>query len=232
MKKIDDIIINFDRKVDQKIKPVAGAFQKYFPIFSISLFALLILLFVVKIFHNKPYFAAAIITTDIKKIVNALNNIDDDCSILKIKDKNNFIDFLNITKFTGSEVGPLNLAYPKNWRGPYLYDNPTMQGKLYRIVRTKEGIFIVPGDFVKLPNGLHVGKDFKIDYNSSILKMIDKGGALNYKGRPLAAKLKFKIGDWQKPKIKKEEIAEINSVLEEFNAAMPFTHNQTVPYRC
>ncbi len=232
MRKIEDIMIGIDRKIDQKVKPLAGFFQKYFPVFSITLLTLLLLAFVARVFHNKPYFTAILIKTDIKQIVCALNRIDHDCSILKIENKNNYVDFLNVEKFTGSEVGPLNLAYPKNWRGPYISDNPTMQGKPYRIVKTKNGVFVVPGDFVKLPNGLRVGKDFKIDYNSDVAKMIGNGGQLNYKGRVLGAKLEFKIGDWPKPVMKKEEIAEINSVLEEFNAAMPFTQNQTAPYQC
>ena len=62
--------------------------------------------------------------------------------------------------------------------------------------------------------------------------MMAKGGVLNYRDKPLAAKLEFVIGDWQRQELDLKEIEEINAVLEEFNAAMPFTHNQTVPYNC
>ncbi len=139
---------------------------------------------------------------------------------------------MTVEEFSGSEVGSLNLAYPKNWRGPYLRENPVFQGKLYDIVKTKEGVFVIPGKGAKLPNNLVLGKDFKITFQSSIVQMIKEGGELNYNGQPLAMQLKFKIGDWGKEKMTAEEIEEIKSILEEFNRAMPFTQNRTVPYRC
>ena len=66
-----------------------------------------------------------------------------------------------VKSFEGSEVGSLNLAYPKKWQGPYLGDNPTFQGKAYQIIRTKNGYFVTPGDGIMLPNGLVIGRDFK-----------------------------------------------------------------------
>ena len=229
MKKMDDFIENVDQQVDQKIRPIWFWFQKYFPIFSATLLSLLVLFFVLRVFHSRPYFATAIIASDIKSIVNTLNKIDNDCSILGIENERNYVDFLTVKDFVGSEVGSLNLAYPKKWKGPYLHDNPTMQGKLYEIIKTKDGVFIVPGKGVKLPNGFKVGKDFQITYNSPMFEMIEKNGRLNYKGMALAAQLKFTIGDWEREKMTPHEMEEINSALEEFNSAMPFTYNQTRP---
>jgi len=229
MKKMDKVMKNVDQKVNQKIRPIWSWVQKYFPIFSATLLSLLVLFFVLRVFHNKPYFATAVIASDIKSIVSALDKIDNDCSILKIENNRNYVDFLTVEDFAGSEVGCLNLAYPKKWKGPYLRDNPTMQGKLYEIIKTKDGIFVVPGKDVKLPNGFIVGKDFQITYNSPIFEMIEKNGKLNYNGMALVAQLKFTIGDWEREKITPHEVEEINSALEEFNAAMPFTYNQTRP---
>ncbi len=225
-----DLFTNIDQKVDRKVKPFWGIFKKYFPIFSATLLSLLLIFFILRVFHNKPYFASAIISSDLRKIVSALEKIDKDCSILSMDNVQNNVDFLNVKSFTGSEIGSLNLAYPKNWRGPYLYDNPTFKGKSYRIVKAKDGVFVIPGDGVKLPNGLIVGKDFKITPDSLISKMIESRGKLNYKGSSLAVQLKFEIGDWSQIELKEKEIEEISSVLKEFNEAMPFAHNQTAPY--
>ncbi|MFC1894821.1 hypothetical protein ACFLYH_02635 [Candidatus Dependentiae bacterium] len=231
MKKINKIMFNIDQKIDDKIKPLCKHLQKYFPIFSTTLFLLLILFFVFRVFYNKPYFRSAIIVKDVKKIVLALDMIDRDCSILGFEGQSNNVDFLNVKKFSGSEVGCLHLAYPKKWRGPYLLDNPTYSGKTYQIIKTKEGYFVVPGEGVKLPNGFQVGKDFKLTHKTDISRMLLNNGKLNYKGRPLGLKLKFIVGDWGEQGLTKEEIDEINASLEEFNAAMPFTLNQTVPYQ-
>jgi len=41
-------------------------------------------------------------------------------------------------------VGPMNLAYPENWQGPYMVQHPTYGGIDYQIVRTDAGYFIAP----------------------------------------------------------------------------------------
>ena len=231
MRKIDETIVELDQK-SEKLNPVWEHVKKYFPIFSTTLLTLLVLFFILRVFHNKPYFTAAIIQDNIRSIVGSLRKIDDDCNILSIENEKNYVDFLTVEKFTSSEVGPLNLAYPKNWQGPYLKNNPTLQEKLYEIVKTKDGIFVIPGNGVKLPNGLTVGKDFKIMYQSDISKMLKMGGKLNYNGKPLATKLEFKIGDWGNQKEKQKRTREISSIDEEFNEAMPFTQNETAQSKC
>jgi len=231
MKRISEIIYGIDGNPEEKLGFLKAFFKKYFPVFSVTIFGLLIVFFLLHVFYNKPYFRAVIIAKDLGKITHVLGRIDSDCSILEIENVQNYVDFLNVEKFAGSEVGCLNLAYPKNWKGPYLMDNPTFQGKPYQIVKTREGVFVLPGNGVKLPNGFVVGKDFTISYDSSIPKMMLRGGPLNYNGQPLAVKLKFRIGDWKTRELKQEEMEEISSVLEEFSAAMPFTHNQTNEYR-
>lgn len=225
MKKIDKIFIDVDKAVDKEVNPFWRHFKKYFPIFSTIFLSLLIIFFVLRIFHNKPYFTSSIIRSDLKKIVYVLELIDRDCNVLGIENEKNDVNFLNISKFSGSEIGGLNLDHPEKWNGPYVMNNPTFKGRFYQIVKTREGNFVVPGDGVKLPNGLKIGKDFKITYDSSIPKMMEKGKQLNYKGQFLAIPLKFKVGYWDKFKSRKIKLEEINSMLEEFNAAMPFTYN-------
>ncbi len=232
MKKLDEVIDQVDEKVEQAITPFWNYFKKYFSVFSTILLILLVVFFVLRVLHNKPYFAAAVIAEDIDLIAFALQEIDTSCNILSIENERNFIDFLTVEKFVGSEVGALNLVYPNKWEGPYLGDNPTFQEKFYELVKTKDGVFIVPGFGVKLPNGFEIGKDFKITFDSSIPEMMGKDGNLNYKGQPLASKIDFEIGDWDKEKLSREEIEEISDILEEFNTAMPYTHNQTMPYQC
>ncbi|MBD3273431.1 hypothetical protein GF385_03730 [Candidatus Dependentiae bacterium] len=227
MKDFKEIIKDLDKKTDKIERKTSKIFKKIFPIFSITLLSLLVIFFIARVYREKPYFVTSVIANDIRIIVNALNKIDRECSILSIENQRNYIDFLNVIKFTGSEVGCLNLAYPEKWQGPYVKDNPTMQGKLYEIIKNKEGVYVVPGVGVKLPNGFKVGKDFELSFDSSVDEMLKDGGFLNYKGLYLAAKLKFEIGDWGREELRKKRLESFNDALEEFNQAMPFTQNET-----
>lgn len=109
-----------------------------------------------------------VIVQDLQKLAETFKRIESSANIIGIKHQRNYIDFLNVKSFTGSEVGPLNLAHPQQWQGPYFQDNPTVQGQLYQIVRTKNGYFITPGDGVKLSNGAIIGKDIVLDENANI----------------------------------------------------------------
>jgi hypothetical protein len=228
MKDIKNIVENLDKKVDKVSKKKKRLFRRYFPIFSGITLVLLTIFFVYRTYKTQPAFETSVITEDISIIVTALNRIDETCNILSIKNNKNSVDFLNVVKFVGSEVGCLNLAYPENWEGPYVLDNPTIRGKVYEIVKTKQGYFVIPGYGVELPNDLTVGKDFDIDLEADIEEMLQSGGPLNYKDFVLGAKLEFEIGDWGKKVSVNEKIETINSVLEEFNEAMPFTQNEKV----
>jgi hypothetical protein len=111
--------------------------------------------------------------------------------IIDFDNQKNSINFLNVAKFTGSEVGPMNLAHPEKWEGPYLQDNPTMQHIAYQVVSTKKGYFITPGEGVKLPNNKIVGKDIVLDKKANIEAMMIDADALMYKDRSLAAALEL-----------------------------------------
>jgi hypothetical protein len=201
--------------------------KKYFPIISISLFVLLIGLFIFKMFYSKSEFVASAINNDITAIALSLEKIDRECSILSFEHNKNFVDFLNVKAFSGSRVGSMNLAYSDKWDGPYLKSNPTIKSKFYVIVKAEDGLFVVPGNGVKLPNKLVIGKDFEITEKSLVGKMIQEGGKLFFKGKQLGKQLKFKVGDWPRPeKEENKRLEEISKTLKEFNDSMPFTKNE------
>jgi hypothetical protein len=75
---------------------------------------------------------------DMYMVEKIMNHIDTQCNILGVRGDRNPIDFLTVQKFAGSTVGCFNLARPKKWKGPYLKQNPSINGVLYEIVKTKE----------------------------------------------------------------------------------------------
>jgi len=128
----------------------------------------------------------SLITQQVEQLAKILNEINDTCKIITIKHDKNYIDFLNIKSFVGSEVGPLNLAYPDQWKGPYLNENLSIQGKSYELVKAHGGYYVVPGEGVKLSNGKIIGKDIMFDSNTDIEQYINEQGGLEYENRPLA----------------------------------------------
>lgn len=135
----------------------------------------------------------SLIADDIAKLSEVFTLIEQECKILSFEYQQNPINFLNIKKdgFTGSEVGPMNLAYPKKWNGPYLFDNPTIQEKEFMVVHTNKGYFITPGNGVKLANEKIIGKDIILDENADIAGMAQDPDMLMHQGRPLAAKIEM-----------------------------------------
>ena len=216
-----------DRIKENLLKPFISFIKRFFPVISSTLFILLIVLFMLRIIYTKPKFVSVAINEDVSIIVLALEKIDKDCSILSFEHEHNFVDFLNVKSFSGSRVGSINLAYPQNWKGPYLKNNPTIQEKFYEVIKIKDELFVVPGKGIKLPNDLVIGKGIKFDKTINIEKMLKKGGNLNFKGKALGAKLGFTIGDYPRPKEESDKrLKEISKILKEFNEAMPFAFNK------
>ena len=185
---------------------------------------MLILVFSIRVFYSRPRIVASLIEDDIAQIVLALEKIDADCNILQLEDEYNEIDFLTVKNFKGSQVGALSLAYPERWQGPYLNVNPTLCGQF---VKVRDGLFVVPGRGVLLPNDLIVGKDFEITTRTYVAELIRKGAPLEYEDRVFAKKLLFKVGDWDPWLIKKNTIKRLDRMLEEFHEAMPYAKNET-----
>lgn len=167
-----------------------GSAAKYFlPIATSVLFIVLIGIAIFNAMFTSKEYVADLIAGDVKRLSKIFSCIDRECKILSLEYQKNPINFLNVKEFSGSEIGPMNLAHPEKWEGPYLEDNPTMQEKEYLIVRTKKGYFITPGEGVILPNGKQVGTDIILDENADIAAMAKDPDLLLFKGKSLAAPL-------------------------------------------
>jgi len=159
------------------------------PLLTVLLFVFLVAVSLFKMFYDIKVTSGVIIAKEVRELVEIFKRIDKTCKIIDFDYQKNPINFLNVKTFTGSEVGPMNLAYPENWQGPYLIDNLVIQGKEYQIVSTKKGYFITPGQGVKLSNGKVVGKDIILNKDANIPKMMVDDKLLNFKGKALAAPL-------------------------------------------
>lgn len=125
----------------------------------------------------------------LKKIIEEINAT---CGISNFIREKIQINFLNIKSFEGSEIGGMNLIYPAKWKGPYLEYNPSYQSKLYNILITKDGHFIVPGDGVKLKNGKIIGVNLILNASANIPLMMQNKDELLIDCQPVAAKLDLK----------------------------------------
>lgn len=129
------------------------------------------------------------IVDDVARLAQIFKRIDERCKIMGFDRQKNPIDFLTVEKFVGSEIGSMNLMRPQDWEGPYAADNPAVQGRVYDVVRTGKGYFIVPGDGVRLNNGKIVGKDLILDEQADVEQLATDPQALQFEGRPMAAKI-------------------------------------------
>lgn len=142
-----------------------------------------------RFYRNAQQATNRIAAEQVKTLVKILRKIDDTCGIVSITRDRSVIDFLTVKSFVGSEVGPLNLMEPKKWAGAYLDANYAIQGKLYEIIRTKEGYYVVPGEGVKLSSGKVIGKDIIFTYDTDIEAYVNDAGGLEVNGYPLAVRL-------------------------------------------
>ena len=154
-----------------------------------SFFGVLIIISLVNVFYRTKQKTGDVIAHDVVRLVEIFQRIHRTCTIIDFDYQKNRINFLNVERFVGSEVGPMNLEHPERWEGPYLSDNPTVQDQEYQIVRTKNGYFITPGEGVRLPNGAQIGTDIIFDEDADIAVMMADERTLRYKGIALAAPL-------------------------------------------
>ncbi len=222
MKRMDKVFHDFDERIDHAVQPLWRRLQNYFVLFSSSLLLMLMVLFLFKVFNSRSSVMTAAIRNDLAIIEKALGQIDKTCNIISIRPEGGAIDFLTVEKFTGSSIGVLNLVHPRRWKGPYAKVNPSIQGRPYELVSTKEGYFILPGRGVRLPNKLEMGKDIVLSHDSAVTLMLQPGGRLNFQGQPLALRLGFAIGDWDSSHVEKNTMQKINDIITEFNQSMPF----------
>jgi len=146
---------------------------------------------VYRLLYQTRVIVNGIIADQITQLSGIFKKINETCVITEVTQSVGHVNFLNVKSFVSSEVGPLNLAYPKEWRGPYVKDNPSIQGHVYEIVKTKQGYYIVPGTGVKLSSGKIMGKDIIITPTTDIEALITKG-PLRHEDKALAAPLPMK----------------------------------------
>ena len=135
--------------------------------------------------------AGMMIVQEVVQLRDIFHRIHKTCVIIDFDEQKNPINFLNVEKFAGSEVGPMNLVHPDKWEGPYVKDNPTLYHIAYQVVSTKKGYFVTPGEGVTLPNKKVIGKDIILDQKADIDAMMLNPEALLYKDRPLAVRLEL-----------------------------------------
>ncbi len=162
------------------------------PLIAAIVFAIFVVIAVMNTFITSKEYVADIIDRDIKNLVEIFKKIDTQCEILVFDFSKNPINFLTVAKFTGSQVGSMNLIHPENWQGPYLKESPRIQDKDYVIRKTDKGLFITPDDGVKLPNGKIIGKDLILDEKADIAALMKEEGALKFKDKLLAEPLDLK----------------------------------------
>ncbi len=129
------------------------------------------------------------IAEHVQQLQGIFKQINESCKIVGFRSTKNQINFLNVISFAGSILGPMALAEPKNWKGPYMQENPESEGRNYQIVVTKSGDYILPGDGVKLSNGKVIGKTLVLNAKSDIEAMMLDPKALLSGTRPLAARI-------------------------------------------
>lgn len=129
----------------------------------------------------------AMVHQDVMALQKVFQKIHQDCKILSFDHEKNYIDFLTVKEFVGDQVGAMNLAVAKFWKGPYLKENPEVQEHAYVILKNKQGYFIVPGDGVVLSNGKVVGKDIVLHANTDMKKMMQSPNGLKSSAGILAA---------------------------------------------
>lgn len=136
-----------------------------------------------------------IITEHIDVLAKIIETIDQKCRIIGFDHQKNYVDFLNVKSFSGSEVGSMNLMYPENWEGPYLETNLTIQEKPYMIVKTKFGYYLTPGEGVRLSNGKVIGEDIKLLESTDMNVLLNDPKALLSGSNNLAIKLDIKLNN-------------------------------------
>ncbi|HBR70208.1 TPA: hypothetical protein DIC20_02715 [Candidatus Dependentiae bacterium] len=160
--------------------------RRWWQFSTAGILVLLLAITIGVLLYNAKMSTSRIIGRHVEEMGQVFELINEKCGILDFEHDVNYVDFLTVGSFVGSEVGAMNLRNPQEWGGPYLQDNPTIQTKYYEIIRTNKGYFLVPGNGVKLSNGMVVGKDLIFDKETDINALIEDGTLLNKAGKPLA----------------------------------------------
>lgn len=168
--------------------------QSHFSLMSFLTGTIFLGLFFVSIwflFKYSKYSTDAIIAQDMQSLQQIFREIDKDCKIIDFEHAKNYVDFLTVKEFIGSQVGAMNITYPKNWKGPYLKHNPTVLEQQYIVLKNKKNYYLVPGDGVVLANGKTIGTDILLNEKSDIEALLQDPKGLKSSQGPLAVKVEI-----------------------------------------
>lgn len=179
----------------QRKKNIIG---KGIPMIAMGVFASLFVISLYMLFRQSNHSTDAVIVNDVQRLKQIIEEVNKDCKIIDLEHTKNYIDFLTVKEFVGSEVGAMNLTYPQNWKGPYVKDNPTVQQEQYIILKHNNGYYIVPGDGVVLGNGKKIGKDIILDESCDIEKLLQDPEGLKSSQGVLGAQIGIGGGYIQK----------------------------------
>lgn len=194
--------------MNQKIVATLNNLNRYIPFFVVLVTTSLIMLASLRTIYRTSDFTAAIISNDLSCIAHALTKLHTSCTIVSFEREHSPLDFLTMPSLpTFAKNKHLTVAQPEKWRGPYLTEIPTVQGKAYEICRAYDGYFLIPGRGVQLPNGLVMGVDLIITPEILVAPLLSTGKALNYKGEQLAKKLDLCTAEWHKTHVTEQEAA-------------------------
>ncbi len=177
-------------KISQKNKRIILSYL--LPIVTATLLLGLLGIALQRYYKDSQTISSQLTAQTIEELAQIFKKIDDSCKIIDFEHEKNYVDFLTVEKFIGSEVGSMNLTYPEKWEGPYLRDNPTIQEKYFVIIDTPKGYYLAPGDGVKLANGKIIGTDLILDRNTDFEKLIQDKDMLLFDSKPLAQFIKAK----------------------------------------
>ena len=138
------------------------------PFIAFGILGSLVIIYVFVVRRETSSYLNNLIADNVVQLKTIFERIDSTCGIIDFEYEKNWINFLNVGTFLGSEVGPMNLRNSRNWEGPYLRDNPTIQEKEYQIVKVREGYAVMPGVGVRLSNGAVVGIDILVTPHTSV----------------------------------------------------------------
>lgn len=187
---LDNVIkTQSESKRDAKAKNVAR--KSGIPILTAAIVFVLFVLSLWVLFKHSRYSIDAIIAQDVQKLEQVFKEINKDCKIIDFEHTKNYIDFLTVKEFIGSQVGAMNITYPKKWKGPYLKQNPTVLEQQYVVLKNKKTYYIVPGDGVVLANGKTIGVDIILDGKSNINVLTQDLNALKSSHGALVAKVEI-----------------------------------------
>lgn len=142
---------------------------------STSIIAFLFALTITYFLYQQKVSVDQLINRDIGRLVQVFEKINKDVGISGFEHPKNYIDFLNVISFVGSEIGPMNIKNPKGWQGPYLDDNPTMQEQYYLVVKHGQEYYITPGTDVKLSSGYRIGTQVDLDNTKDLHNLLSAG---------------------------------------------------------